>query len=116
MPTGEQRCMVATQELPYHVIWRLGENDLVERTRRSMKTEHVLPGFQRDVESRAKLLDKGDIAFRELRERPGPDLSLIPARLFTCRRLLARDQFFFQAEDGIRDHCVTGVQTCALPI
>ena len=22
---------------------------------------------------------------------------------------------FFQAEDGIRDHCVTGVQTCALP-
>src|SRR5215211_1362274 len=24
--------------------------------------------------------------------------------------------FFFQAEDGIRDLCVTGVQTCALPI
>src|SRR5438132_7572191 len=24
--------------------------------------------------------------------------------------------FFFQAEDGILDHCVTGVQTCALPI
>src|SRR5476649_2995508 len=24
--------------------------------------------------------------------------------------------FFLQAEDGIRDHCVTGVQTCALPI
>ena len=24
--------------------------------------------------------------------------------------------FFFQAEGGIRDHCVTGVQTCALPI
>src|SRR5260221_1606339 len=24
--------------------------------------------------------------------------------------------FFCQAEDGIRDHCVTGVQTCALPI
>src|SRR5215211_8903157 len=24
--------------------------------------------------------------------------------------------FFFQAEDGIRDHCATGVQTCALPI
>src|SRR5438034_6876630 len=24
--------------------------------------------------------------------------------------------FFFQAEDGIRDHCVTGIQTCALPI
>ena len=24
--------------------------------------------------------------------------------------------FFFQAEDGIRDSLVTGVQTCALPI
>src|SRR5260221_9038221 len=31
------------------------------------------------------------------------------ARLCSCF-------FFFQAEDGIRDHCVTGVQTCALPI
>src|SRR5205809_4066689 len=25
-------------------------------------------------------------------------------------------RFFFQAEDGIRDVAVTGVQTCALPI
>src|SRR5256885_5597327 len=33
-------------------------------------------------------------------------------------RLDARmlDFFFFQAEDGIRDYKVTGVQTCALPI
>src|SRR5256885_1006233 len=27
-----------------------------------------------------------------------------------------RARFFFQAEDGIRDYKVTGVQTCALPI
>src|SRR3989449_9298897 len=27
-----------------------------------------------------------------------------------------RSSFFFQAEDGIRDVAVTGVQTCALPI
>src|SRR5256884_5291705 len=27
-----------------------------------------------------------------------------------------RVHFFFQAEDGIRDVAVTGVQTCALPI
>src|SRR5688500_19670158 len=27
-----------------------------------------------------------------------------------------RPSFFFQAEDGIRDYKVTGVQTCALPI
>src|SRR5256886_5715512 len=29
---------------------------------------------------------------------------------------LKRSFFFFQAEDGIRDLTVTGVQTCALPI
>src|SRR5438093_7871919 len=29
---------------------------------------------------------------------------------------LSSDFFFFQAEDGIRDWSVTGVQTCALPI
>src|SRR5438270_9705932 len=31
-------------------------------------------------------------------------------------RLLLVCFFFFQAEDGIRDLTVTGVQTCALPI
>src|SRR2546430_6755976 len=31
-------------------------------------------------------------------------------------RLLVYLFFFFQAEDGIRDLTVTGVQTCALPI
>src|SRR5260221_8646438 len=38
--------------------------------------------------------------------------SLLHIRVF----LLFCFFFFFQAEDGIRDHCVTGVQTCALPI
>src|SRR5437868_10922061 len=32
------------------------------------------------------------------------------------RRGRLRKNFFFQAEDGIRDRNVTGVQTCALPI
>src|SRR2546421_8897967 len=40
--------------------------------------------------------------------------------LMLCRVLLLmqflRVFFFFQAEDGIRDLIVTGVQTCALPI
>src|SRR5258708_13090090 len=31
-------------------------------------------------------------------------------------RVLVCRLFFFQAEDGIRDDLVTGVQTCALPI
>src|SRR5256885_5874808 len=32
------------------------------------------------------------------------------------QHMLAILSFFFQAEDGIRDYKVTGVQTCALPI
>src|SRR5229473_5916201 len=32
------------------------------------------------------------------------------------RTILESAHFFFQAEDGIRDKLVTGVQTCALPI
>src|SRR3989475_7420136 len=40
--------------------------------------------------------------------------------LFDCRQavlyILNDVFFFFQAEDGIRDLTVTGVQTCALPI
>src|SRR5437867_5266022 len=41
--------------------------------------------------------------------------------LFVPARVLVVDVcffflFFFQAEDGIRDRTVTGVQTCALPI
>src|SRR5207249_9019437 len=36
---------------------------------------------------------------------------------YTCKELLyCLVFFFFQAEDGIRDRNVTGVQTCALPI
>src|SRR2546429_6961206 len=34
----------------------------------------------------------------------------------TLPRRLSLSCFFFQAEDGIRDVAVTGVQTCALPI
>src|SRR2546426_6959967 len=36
----------------------------------------------------------------------------VHALAVVCVRLF----FFFQAEDGIRDYKVTGVQTCALPI
>src|SRR5438093_4309393 len=36
--------------------------------------------------------------------------------LFTIQERKAPLDFFFQAEDGIRDWSVTGVQTCALPI
>src|SRR2546422_5003697 len=38
---------------------------------------------------------------------------LVLSNLYACDFV---DFFFFQAEDGIRDVAVTGVQTCALPI
>src|SRR2546430_11755872 len=37
-------------------------------------------------------------------------------RIKNGMRLFVLSFFFFQAEDGIRDLTVTGVQTCALPI
>src|SRR2546429_2407344 len=37
-------------------------------------------------------------------------------RVSLCQYRFVRVFFFFQAEDGIRDVAVTGVQTCALPI
>src|SRR2546430_10057153 len=40
-------------------------------------------------------------------------VSEIAAKYLTAQN---RTIFFFQAEDGIRDLTVTGVQTCALPI
>src|SRR5260370_41994380 len=53
-----------------------------------------------------------------------PHLILFRVRCVHAKREQARGDcrekrlhyFFFQAEDGIRDSSVTGVQTCALPI
>src|SRR5438094_7077096 len=41
---------------------------------------------------------------------------MVICMLTAIRLLLTFVIFFFQAEDGIRDRTVTGVQTCALPI
>src|SRR5882762_5927340 len=40
----------------------------------------------------------------------------VPSALAFFEAALSLFAFFFQAEDGIRDSSVTGVQTCALPI
>src|SRR5215471_20278265 len=62
------------------------------------------------------------------RQTLGMFLSAFPDLHFTVEDLIAEGDkvvaratmsgtfFFFQAEDGIRDLYVTGVQTCALPI
>src|SRR2546430_6419412 len=51
----------------------------------------------------------GDNVYVAVRAVPGRLRSVTRSYLFWCF-------FFFQAEDGIRDLTVTGVQTCALPI
>src|SRR5256886_7284481 len=43
-------------------------------------------------------------------------LAMLGARLVLTPGTEGMKGFFFQAEDGIRDLTVTGVQTCALPI
>src|SRR3989442_4310643 len=43
-------------------------------------------------------------------------LSEVPAVIAPVVAVVGGTVFFFQAEDGIRDADVTGVQTCALPI
>src|SRR5207248_1703446 len=48
--------------------------------------------------------------------RTAEQLKTAPNRRVGNRRSGAPCPFFFQAEDGIRDRTVTGVQTCALPI
>src|SRR5258708_30182437 len=54
------------------------------------------------------------IALRVYDPRAGPKEALgTREQVGLLRRLRI---FFFQAEDGIRDDLVTGVQTCALPI
>src|SRR5436190_22352523 len=47
--------------------------------------------------------------------RDGASTTIVSAPANPARGQFA-DSFFFQAEDGIRGHCMTGVQTCALPI
>src|SRR5437016_9617230 len=42
--------------------------------------------------------------------------TITSVRLYAIGHVIAFFVFFFQAEDGIRDWSVTGVQTCALPI
>src|SRR5437762_3710960 len=44
------------------------------------------------------------------------DLVLVKFTVWLRRMVFILAFFFFQAEDGIRDTSVTGVQTCALPI
>src|SRR6266516_7379240 len=47
-------------------------------------------------------------------EETGLEYEVRPVNIRNCEQF--KPEFLFQAEDGIRDRTVTGVQTCALPI
>src|SRR6266496_5589541 len=57
-------------------------------------------------------------AYLLLDAQPASTIPYTPSELIAriYRNPTGRSFFFFQAEDGIRDLYVTGVQTCALPI
>src|SRR2546429_2604073 len=59
------------------------------------------------------LIDERHQAGFEWVHLQAPDAALIAAQAVLFLLFVF---FFFQAEDGIRDVAVTGVQTCALPI
>src|SRR6202042_1468474 len=54
--------------------------------------------------------------WKKCRETTGRNLRTCGFCMDICTRIRVKSFFFFQAEDGIRDLYVTGVQTCALPI
>src|SRR5205807_6316084 len=58
-----------------------------------------------------------NVGVRDLSNKQKSDLYVDMVHFIILRQLI-KDYcfFFFQAEDGIRDYKVTGVQTCALPI
>src|SRR5260221_6595570 len=81
-----------------------------------------LPTIQAALTARARVLVMSHLGRHE-EGKYAEEFSLAPvarrlAQLLGVPVALKKDWliFFFQAEDGIRDHCVTGVQTCALPI
>jgi hypothetical protein len=57
-----------------------------------VKTEQFPACFHRHLDGWLELSHKGHVVFRELRERPGSDRSLLLAHMFTWRRFLARNQ------------------------
>src|SRR3989441_3739285 len=72
---------------------------------------NAFPTFPCDVQNDEHVL----AVFEGVRDRWGRLDAVAHCIAFANRVDLFRP-FFFQAEDGIRDKLVTGVQTCALPI
>src|SRR2546430_9133266 len=90
--------------------------------------EYLIPKGKRIHLQDGDIVEKGDFM---VEDNPAPhDIVAIKGieelaaylvneiqEVYRLQGVLINDKlFFFQAEDGIRDLTVTGVQTCALPI
>src|SRR3989440_7938065 len=72
--------------------------------------------------SNNKLCDEWTYRYKDIHYSKQKITELVPSKkvvwlvLDSYLNFIEDKTFFFQAEDGIRDLIVTGVQTCALPI
>src|SRR5256885_11044048 len=107
---GRVREMFARISPRYDLLNHLLSVNLDRSWRRS-----VIRKLRPLLSSDARILDvacgTGDLSV-ELFEKSGGEI----IGLDFCRPMLELARFFFQAEHGIQDYKVTGVQTCALPI
>src|SRR5256885_1817308 len=71
---------------------------------------------ERSDSSEARSCVEGDISGDHVEERMAGGERAVDREVVSLRFRERVHIFFFQAEDGIRDYKVTGVQTCALPI
>src|SRR2546430_4138058 len=103
---------------PTHVAWQVGHLAMAEyglclfrqRGREESDSELMSSSFR-------KQFSRGSVPEAEASKYPAP--AEIRATLDRVHAQVLKEAaafFFFQAEDGIRDLTVTGVQTCALPI
>src|SRR2546430_8326655 len=84
----------------------------------SMPEKETIERERKDAaQGKSKSTQAGEFVREEIHHiREGKHGARSPKQAIAIGLSKARRAFFFQAEDGIRDLTVTGVQTCALPI
>src|SRR5688500_1565057 len=87
-------------------------NNVLSSSKRKIVRLIRSPGFFSSRRRLKKSRSEERRVGKECRSRGGAEQESVDAAGASGRSVF----FFFQAEDGIRDYKVTGVQTCALPI
>src|SRR5256884_2738506 len=96
-PEGEEKWLLVIEKTVTQLCRKLA----AERPLKDIREEYNYPKKKGIKDECSRLLEASTMKSR---------------RGFAIQRLMNAMLFFFQAEDGIRDVAVTGVQTCALPI